>query len=664
MGQSPQTNTDVEPQEATQGGSQVAPGWTPRERWILVAILLLAFVFRVWNAQSMRTNPRFDEPVMDGLYHLDWARAMLAGETFQEGAFFRAPLYPWFMAAVLKVTGGSLFALRVVQALLGTCSVALTLLIARHSFGRAAGWIAGVVSATYWVLVYFDGELLIPTLYVPLLLAGLYTAMRLSERRFSLRASLVCGLFFGLAAIARPNVLLFMPPLAIWLWWQAGRAKPAWLATAMLTLGTLIPILPITLHNYSVSGEGVLIASQAGVNLWIGNNPDSDGMSAIVPGTRAGWWEGFEDSRRLAQQEAGEALTDKGISQHYTDKVWRWFAESPGSAIRHLAWKTRLFMLDWEVSNNQEIRFVSHRYNPLSRLSLSFAWLAGLGILGAALALGSQRGKLFPLWGFVGVYALSVIAFFVCSRFRVPVLPVLIVLGSGACVRVFAWTAAKRWVPVGASVALVLAVVGFSSNLPKGLVTDDSGGFLALGNSAMQAGELDQAEAYYQQGLDMSTRNQQLRLAWASLLRRRDLQQAARLWLNETMDMFPHYPEVRVFLCDLENESHNYSRAAELAEKGLRSAPSQTGLRYELGRAYIGLEEIDLGLAEFDRVIAEDPLDFVAPFAKGLVLMGLGRHDHAKQAFFQAEANGDRAKPADLKQLQQIMEGLGRGTER
>ncbi|MFT4649436.1 MAG: 4-amino-4-deoxy-L-arabinose transferase-like glycosyltransferase/Tfp pilus assembly protein PilF [Glaciecola sp.] len=632
-----------------------AKPWGGRERWALLGLLLLAFGFRLWNVQAMRANPRFDAPVMDGLYHLDWARAILAGEMFQEGAFFRAPLYPWFMAAVLKISGESLFALRIFQALLGTCTVALTLLIARQSFGRAAGWLAGAVSATYWVLVYFDGELLIPTLYVPLLLAGLFSALVLPQRNFSWRACLICGLFFGLAAIARPNVLLFMPPLAIWLLWQAGRGKRAWLATGMLTLGTLIPILPITVHNYVSSGEGVLIASQAGVNFWIGNNPASDGMSAIVPGTRAGWWEGFEDSRRLARQEAGEDLSDKGISQHYTTKVWSWMADNPTAALRHQMWKLRLFFLDWEVSNNQEIRFVSHRYNVLSRFGLSFAWLAGFGLLGAALALGAGRWRLFPLWGFLGTYTLSVVAFFVCSRFRVPVLPVLIVLGSGASVRLVVWAQAKRWVPLAAAFVLLGLVVGFSSNLPRGLVTDESGGLLALGNDAMQRGELDRAEALYAEGLNASVRNSQLRLAWASLLQSRQQDSAARLWLTETLQMFPSVPEVRVALCSLENSFGNYSRAAALAIDGLDAQGSLTGLRYELGRAYIGLNEFELGLTEFTKVMELDPLDFVAPYAKGLVHMEQGQRSAAMQAFRAAQANADRARPDELQRLQEIL---------
>ncbi|MBL4769885.1 MAG: glycosyltransferase family 39 protein [Planctomycetes bacterium] len=659
--QTPNKHMVTENETTRAGAGRGAMAFIGRERWALAAVLLLAFLFRLWNVHAMQANPRFDVPVMDGLYHLDWARAIMAGETFQEGAFFRAPAYPWFMALVLKFTGGSLFALRVVQSMLGTGTVLLTLLLARHCFGRSAGWLAGVVSATYWVLVYFDGEPLIPTLYVPLVMAGLLAALKLPDRSFSIKACLACGVLFGLAAIARPNVLLFMPLLAMWVLFQAGRTRSAWVATAMLTLGTLIPIAPITLHNYSASGESVLIASQAGVNFWIGNNPASDGMSAIVPGTRAGWWEGFEDSRRLARQEAGQDLSDKGISQHYTDKVWSWMLAEPAAALRHQVWKLRLFFLNWEVSNNQEIRFVSHLYNPLSYLSLSFAWVAALGLLGAVLALGGSRWRLFPLWGFLVAYTLSVVAFFVCSRFRLPVLPVLIVLGSGASMRLVAWTRAKQWLPLAGALALVGVVVVVSSSLPAGLVTDDSGGYMALGNDAMGQGDLDRAEGFYSEGLSASIRNQQLRLAWASLLRKRGQDQAARNWLDETLRMFPRFPEARVALCDLENAAGQHTRVVKLATAGLQFAPSQVGLHHELGRAYVGLKEIDRGLQEFTRVMELDPLDFVAPFAKGLVLLGIGRRAEARTALLAAEGNLQRAKPEDRLRLEALLAGTKDG---
>ena len=54
----------------------------------------------------------------------------------------------------------------------------------------------------------------------------------------------------------------------------------------------LVVVLPITIRNCAVGGDAVLIASQGGVNFYIGNNPDSDGRTAIVPGTPGDWWGG------------------------------------------------------------------------------------------------------------------------------------------------------------------------------------------------------------------------------------------------------------------------------------------------------------------------------------------------------------------------------------
>ena len=76
-------------------------------------------------------------------------------------------------------------------------------------------------------------------------------------------------------------------------------------------------MLPISAYNRIVGEDWVLIASQAGVNLWIGNNPESDGSTAIVPGTRGGWWEGYHDSIALAEAEAGRTLSASGVSRHY-----------------------------------------------------------------------------------------------------------------------------------------------------------------------------------------------------------------------------------------------------------------------------------------------------------------------------------------------------------
>ena len=115
---------------------------------------------------------------MDAGYHLAWARAVASGETFQEGPFFRAPLYPYFLALWTALSPGSTLLARLAQAVLGGVTAALTARLAASVAGRAAAWVAGGLVALSPVLVAFDAELLIPTLLVPLLLVALDLCVR------------------------------------------------------------------------------------------------------------------------------------------------------------------------------------------------------------------------------------------------------------------------------------------------------------------------------------------------------------------------------------------------------------------------------------------------------------------------------------------------------
>lgn len=405
----------------------------------VAALMLLAFVLRLVYVLGLRESPYFHEPILDPLYHVQWARALAAGESFEEGPFFRAPLYVWMLAGVFRLFGDGLLAPRIVQCGLGAATTGLTYLVGERAFDRRVGLLASAGAATYWVLIYFDGELLIPTLLVPLTLLATWLTLGLADDPRPRRAALA-GAAWGLAALARPNVLLFLPFLAGWFAWTA---RPRWRAAARpvvaLAAGTLVPILPITAYNTFVGGDFALVSTQAGVNLWIGNNPWADGHTPRVPGTVRDDFQGtYRDAVLLAEAEAGRELRPSEVSRHYARKAREFLAGEPRRALGLLARKLALFWRDDEIGNNQPVRFFAHHFSPVARLSpLGFALLAPLGLAGLALGL---RRRAFPVWGFVVVYSAGVVAFFVCSRFRVPVLSPLMVLGAHAVV----W-GADRW---------------------------------------------------------------------------------------------------------------------------------------------------------------------------------------------------------------------------
>ncbi|MFT7680416.1 MAG: tetratricopeptide (TPR) repeat protein [Planctomycetota bacterium] len=618
--------------------------WTRRERLVLCGLCLLAVGLRWIHVFGMAASPYFDAPVMDPLFHVEWARALAKGETFLEGPFFRAPLYPWFLGLVQSVFGESLLVPRLLQGLLGGLTTALVYGLGRQLFGRAVATVAGLLAATSWVLIYFDGELLIPALYVPLVLAGLLASLRLAaapSAEARSRWAMGAGLVLGLAAIARPNVLLFMPFLALWIW-RRGEARDA-RAALLFSVALMAPIAPISIYNRIAGGEWVLISSQAGVNLWIGNNPLSDGSTAIVPGTQGGWWEGFYGARDMARAEAGEPLSDAGISRHYTGKVLDWIAQEPGDFVGHLFWKLRLFWLDWELGNNQEIRFFANRFNPLSRISLPFSVLAGLGLVGAALAAARRGRESFPLWGFLLAYTASVVGFFVCSRFRVPVLPVLMVFAAHALVSLVQAVRKARWGQVLslAGPALGLAIV--SSMLPPALVSGDANGFGQLGSAEQIAGNHAQALECFELGLQADPNHPYLRFWMAQSLRVSGESERARRLLLETLEDHPDQPESLGALLDLEFEAQLYQQVIERAGAALQRNPGLVEARYHLGRAWLQLQDINKAMVAFRDVMQRDPRGFKAAFALGFCLEAMGDSKGALAAYENALRNADRA---------------------
>ncbi|MGB9742039.1 MAG: tetratricopeptide repeat protein [candidate division WOR-3 bacterium] len=439
-----------QPRRSGSGGARVLP---------LVLVFSLALVVRViYLLVARKHDPLFFAPQMDGLYHHQWAVAIARGMEFINDAYFRAPLYPFFLGLIYRVFGPDLFTARLIQAVLGSASCVLLSLLGRQIFDRQTGFYAGLAMAVYPLFIYFDGELLIPVLLVFLLLCGLVLFYLRDKNRFLLP---LAGLCFGLGAIARPNVILVVAALGVWLvveyqkrWWR--RALPFYLAV-------VLPIVPVTVRNYIKSRSLVLIAWQAGTNFFIGNNEFSDGTTAIVPGTRGSWWGGYNDVRRIAESESGQSLKGVEIDRFWLKKGLKFWRRHPAGAILLTLRKLYLWFAGYEVSNNRDLYFFK-RYTFLNFLLFTtpvlkfpFGIVFPLAVIGIYLS--RQRWRtLMPIYLFLGAYTLSFIPFFVTARYRLPLVPLYLlfaIAGAGAVFRVEA-RARRRALIVGAAVFFVV----------------------------------------------------------------------------------------------------------------------------------------------------------------------------------------------------------------
>jgi len=458
--------------------------------WLSV-ITAVAFAFRFVHLLQLRHNdPLFLSPQMDSLYHHEWALAIAAGREFIHDAYFRAPLYPYFLGLLYKLFSSNLMVARIIQSLIGSATCGLTYLLARRltqkpqipstksqtsnnvtragsglhpsSFIRhpSAAVFAGFVMAAYPLAIWFDGELLLESLLTFLVVLGFVLLLRSWDKD---RQWWLPGLAFGLAAITRPNVLAFLAVLPVWMFLGAGRDRengdrpapsqtqalrgtvPCFRPTrrrssglarlAQVWAAAAVIILPVTIRNYVVSRQFVPIAWQAGTNFYIGNSPESDGVTAIVPGTRASWWGGYDDVKRLAEEAAGRPLKGAEIDRYWLGRGLEFWRRQPGKALGLLARKTFLWFAGFEVGNDRDLYAVK-RYSFINYLLLNSRFLKfPFGILlPLALAgvwfLRREWRRFLPLYLFAGAYSLSFITFFVTSRYRLPLIPLAAILAS------------------------------------------------------------------------------------------------------------------------------------------------------------------------------------------------------------------------------------------
>jgi Flp pilus assembly protein TadD/4-amino-4-deoxy-L-arabinose transferase-like glycosyltransferase len=431
------------------------PAWAP-----VAGIFLLALLVRVIYTLQQRANPQFIAPVLDPAYHDEWAWKLATGAWKPEGPFFRAPLYPLFLAALYRVFGHDFLAVRLVEGIVGSLSCVLTWAIGERLFSRRVGLVAGFGAALYGVLIHFDAELQIPVLLVFLVLGFFYALLRaLGEGKRPLAWSAASGALFGLAAITNPPVAVFLPAL-LWAFWERWRRGFPRAAIAAFFALAVIPAAIVTIYNATAGHDFVIVASQGGVNFYIGNNPQSDGHTAVVPGTRPDWWGGRFDTIKIAEREMGRPLRDSEVSRY-------WFRQGlafiTGHPLQWLGLTARKFALFWsavEIGNNESIPHVE-AYSSIMRLPFfGFGLAAPLALAGMALAWRERRRAALLPAAWIALFMAGVVAFFVCARYRIPIVPFLLVFAAFALVEGAAlWRRGERRALAVPALVLALALL-------------------------------------------------------------------------------------------------------------------------------------------------------------------------------------------------------------
>jgi tetratricopeptide (TPR) repeat protein len=536
--------------------------------WI---VLVLALGLRFFYLIDLRHTPFFESPQMDALYHDQWARRVAEGHLSPGTVFFRAPLYPTFLGVLYLLTGADAVAVRVIQFLIGAGTALLTTLFAYRRFSRLAAIISGLFVALHGPLIYFEGELLLVVLEAPLFLVATWSLDRALNRP-GWGPWVLAGAFAGIAALVRPTILALYPVLLLYL--LLKRRRGAFLPGALYGAALLLAISPALIHNYVVGRDFVPIASQGGLNFYLGNNPAADGMSAIAPQFRRTWTGGLEDATRQAELARGRALRPSEVSRYWFEQSMDWARSDPGAFIALEARKLALFWDAFEIPNNQDYYYFS-RLSRLFRIPLPFGFglLAPLALSGLVVGLYRRR---FPFaWVVVPAILMVVIClFFVCGRFRAPLVP-LFSVWAGVGVSLFLRDFLKRRRSHYLVYAALVLGSGFLLNadflgLRRAHTTAESN--LRLGIHYAAAGDPARAIAYTKAAVRVNPRFADGWNNLGTLYAGRGNRGEARRSFDTALWLVPDHPKALANRARLAFEEGETALADSLARRALRTA--------------------------------------------------------------------------------------------
>lgn len=583
-------------------GPEPSAGREARGPWWPVAVPLAAgLALRVSWLLDLRQTPLFDGLQLDQANYDALAQRLAAGEGLGEGALTFNPLAPVALASIYALLGRDLLLVRAVQACVDLGTVWLTHRLATRAFGRPAGIATLAFGCLYGPFVHNAGNL-VAEVWVLALCAG--SLLLLDRTKLGMWGALIAGLCLGIAALGRPNLLGLAPilPLAVELARPDAPRRARLARLAGWSLGLALALGPITARNHAASGEWVVVTAHGGVNVWIGNNPDADGLFKTPRGSGlAGGQESLvRTSVEVAEAAVGRALSASEASAWWTARARDWALAEPVAWGRLMAVK-----LTWLLG----------RYEP--PLESSYAWAesvspalrwgsVGFGLVAplAAVGLVAERRRwreLAPILVFGLGYAATVLLTFVSGRYRLPmILPMLPLAGAGAVAlaRALAQRRLRQLAALGLTFGLGVAVTAVPT--PPG------------------QRERDAASMHAQVG--------------GALLDRDDPAGAARE-LGEAVRLYPEHPHFYNNLGLALLESGEPARAAEALERGIALGAKGRRIWRNLAKARIALGDHEGAVQAWRGALAESRRHIPTWVALGDSLAALGRREEAAEAW-------------------------------
>jgi 4-amino-4-deoxy-L-arabinose transferase-like glycosyltransferase len=379
------------------------------------AVSVIPFLFESGNiAHSLATGQGFSSPFR-----------VVTGPTA-----WMTPLFPAMLAGIFRIFGAYSFHAWAAAVLLNISFCTLACIPIFYAGKRIGG--PGLAAGAAWLWAIFPNAVLIPvesmwdaSLSALLAATILWASLKLAESE-TLRDWCAYGLLWGVTLMVNPTLASLLPFLLGWLAYRAHKNNCPWISRAALSIAIMILCcVPWTIRNYSVFHRFVPLRSVMGLQLWLGNNDQTQDvfLGDLHPIYNSDEREKYAQMGELAYmgQKKHEAIT---------------YMLSHPAREAHLV-GTR-FISVWSGGTVHPVSDFAQSNSFAFRSIVAFNLLVAVGALGGIFVLFRARNPFaFPIAIFPLIYPWAFYITLVLPRYRLPIDPAVLLLAAVALAKIF-----------------------------------------------------------------------------------------------------------------------------------------------------------------------------------------------------------------------------------
>lgn len=563
-----------------------------------------------------------------------------------DGFFWQPFFYPLFLSIIYLASNLSIICAKIVQLLLGGLTCLLTYRLGKTIFNPGIGIIAGLITALYGPLIFFEAELLASGWgafwSVVLILLFLETSSRKSPWLY-----VVLGICGALSIITRPTFIPFFAAASGWLAIRLYHSEDGWRRLiprlAGILGGFLLIAIPVAVQNLRITGHFGVLPASGGINLFVGNNPNYTEMLTARPG-----W-GWEEITSLPEQD-GVSSNMWEQQEYFNKKVMDFVSTQPLMFAKGLVYKSVQFLNSRELPRNVDI----YLFGKWSSLLSLLAWKAGrfgfpFGVLLplAILGLASYWRQIpVPIKLFLILYPLSIILVFVTARYRVPVIPVMSVVAAAGLLSLLRMIRSPNWhriMIIGIFGVGVVALSSLPGPFPEELINYEPELYANVAATEMARGKNDIAIEYLNKALSLQNNYPSAHANLGVVLAKKGELEKAVTHYKIALDFKDDSPEVHNNLAAALADTGKIHQAIAHYNRALQLRPYYAEAHYNLGNLLVAAEKIEDAVKHLRKAAQIKQDYFKAHNSLGVALAAQGDIEQAVVHFSHAV----RLKPDD-----------------